>query len=92
MEEKKPLNVPDDIKIEIITKLILIKLIENFSYEKVIDNLYKREKDESELYQVISVIKQKINMSKLTNIMFDLEELSYFTKNHFILKLKIILK
>ena len=78
MEEKKPLNVPDDIKIEIITKLILIKLIENFSYEKVIDNLYKREKDESELYQVISVIKQKINISKLTNIMFDLEELSYF--------------
>ena len=75
MEEKKPLNVADDIKTIIITKLILIKLIENYSFEKVVDTLIKREKEENELFQVVNVIKQKSKMDEITNIIFELKKL-----------------
>ena len=75
MEEKKPLNVSDDIKTIIITKLILIKLIENYSFEKVVDTLIKREKEENELFQVVNVIKQKSKMDEITNIIFELKKL-----------------
>ena len=83
MEDKKPLNVSDDIKTELITKMILIKLIENYSFSKVVDIIIKREKEENELAQVINIIKQKNDMSKLTKIIFDLEDLYKITEENF---------
>ena len=53
--------------------MILIKLIENYSFEKVVDTLIKREKEENELFQVVNVIKQKNKMDEITNIIFELK-------------------
>ena len=53
--------------------MILIKLIENYSFEKVVDTLIKREKEENELFQVVNVIKKKNKMDEITNIIFELK-------------------
>ena len=58
--------------------MILIKLIENYSFDKVVDTLIKREKEENELFQVVNVIKQKNKMDEITNIIFELKK---FYKN-----------
>ena len=53
-----------------------MRLIENFSFDNVIDTIYNNNKDEkNELDQTISILIEKTNLFDLTNIIFDLKDL-----------------
>ena len=78
MEEKEFQNLTDEMKTLLIAKMIMIQLIENFSYRNVLDAIYncnKKEREKNELDKVITVLKQKTNLHDLTNIIFELKYL-----------------
>ena len=78
MEEKEFQNLTDEMKTLLIAKMIMIQLIENFSYRNVLDSIYncnKKEREKNELDKVITVLKQKTNLHDLTNIIFELKYL-----------------
>ena len=76
MDEKESLNISKEQKTLLITKMIMMRLIENFSFDNVIDTIYNNNKDEkNELDQTISILIEKTNLFDLTNIIFDLKDL-----------------
>ena len=76
MDEKEFLNISTEERTLLITKMIMIRLIENFSFDNVIDTIYNTNKDEkNELDQTINILIEKTNFFDLTNIIFDLKDL-----------------